>query len=126
MPLVAGPILLTVYLEQGQEFAARAVSAATVGIAPPLALYAVVFAVVSSRCGWVASVFGSWVAVLAADLALVRVELPATAGLGLAVLGLFGGNVVLRRWSRPLGRRSALRWWDRPARAAPPQPLCWS
>ena len=34
LPVVAGPILLILYLDQGSRFAAHAASAATLGIAP--------------------------------------------------------------------------------------------
>lgn len=71
LPIVAGPILLIVHLEHGSRFAAQAASAATLGIIP-LAVFAVVFAYASRRCGWLATLAVSWVVVLVIDLGLAQ------------------------------------------------------
>ena len=51
LPIVAGPILLILYLDHGSQFTAEAASAATLGIVP-LALFAVVIAYLSRHHGW--------------------------------------------------------------------------
>ena len=66
LPIVAGPILLIVYLEHGAAFAGRAAAAATLGVVP-LAVYAVVFALTTRRFGWVTSLLLSWLSVVLAE-----------------------------------------------------------
>lgn len=117
MPVVAGPILLIIYLEHGAAFASRAAAAATLGVVP-LALYAVVFALASRQFGWATSLLVSWLSVLVTDLVLVWVDLPVAVALGLAVLALSGANRVLRRLKVSSRPRSLPPWWDLPARAA--------
>ena len=60
LPIVAGPILLILYLEHGSRFAAAAAGAATLAIVP-LALFALIFAYVSKRHGWLLTLLASWV-----------------------------------------------------------------
>ena len=117
LPIVAGPILLIIYLEHGAAFAGRAAAAATLGVVP-LALYAVVFTLASRRFGWATSLLLSWLAVVVADLILVWVDLPAVVALILAALALAGANRVLRRMDVSSAPRSIPPWWDLPARAA--------
>lgn len=76
LPIVAGPILVVLYLEQGAAFAARATTTALLGIVA-LGAFGVVFAAVARRYPWAVTLGLSWVAVLAVDLALFRVRLPA-------------------------------------------------
>ena len=116
LPVVAGPILLIVYLEHGRDFTARAAAATTLGVAP-LAGYAVVFALVSRRCGWLPSLAASWSAVLLADLALAQVRLPAVTALAVAVLALLPAGWLLARLSSPAPPISRPPRWDLPARA---------
>jgi hypothetical protein len=63
LPIVAGPILLILYLDHGSGFAAAAARAATLAIVP-LALFALIFAYVSRNHGWLLTLLASWVAVL--------------------------------------------------------------
>ena len=84
LPVVAGPILLILYLEHGSRFAAHAARAATLGIVP-LALFAFVFGYLSRRHGWLATLAFGWIAVLVADLVLAQVDVPAVVALALAV-----------------------------------------
>ena len=60
LPVVAGPILLILYLDHG--FAAHA-RAATLGIVP-LALFALVFGYLSRGHGWLVTLAVSWIVVL--------------------------------------------------------------
>lgn len=117
LPIVAGPILLIVYLEHGRTFAAEAATAATLGVVP-LAVYVVVFAFATRSYGWVVSLLASWLAVIVADFGLAQLDLPALAALVLAVLALAGARLVVRRLGRG-SRGSGLvpPWWDLPGRA---------
>ena len=117
LPIVAGPILLIVYLEHGAAFAGRAAPAATLGVVP-LAVYAVVFALATRRFGWATSLLLSWLSVVVADLVLVWVDLPAVIGLVLAVLALSGANWLLRRMKVSPQPRPVPPWWDLLARGA--------
>jgi hypothetical protein len=116
LPVVAGPILLVVWLQHGAAFAAGTARAATLGVVP-LALFAVVLAGLSRRHGLVVTVLGSWLAVLTADALLTLVQVPAWLALVLALATLHGAGLVLR--GQPPGTPPPLRvpWWDLPARA---------
>ncbi len=116
LPVVAGPILLILYLEHGSHFAAHAARAATLGIVP-LALFALVFGYLSKRHGWLVTLAVSWVAVLGADLALAQVDVPAGLALALALLALHGASALLRRLGQPAPAALPAPWWDLPARA---------
>ena len=116
LPIVAGPILLILYLDHGSAFAADAARAATLGIVP-LAAFALIFAYLSRRHGWLVILLTSWVTVLVADLALSRVTVPAAAALLLALLALHGADALLRGMDQPLPPPVTTTWWDLPARA---------
>jgi hypothetical protein len=116
LPVVAGPILLILYLEHGSRFAAHAARAATFGIVP-LALFTLIFGYLSRRRGWLLTLAASWVVVLIADLVLAQVDVPAVVALGLALLALHGANALLRRLDQPVQAPLPTPWWDLPARA---------
>ena len=115
LPIVAGPILLILYIDHGSEFAANAARAATLGIVP-LAAFALIFAYLSTRHGWLVILLTSWVTVLVADLALSRIAVPAGIALLLALLALHGSGALLRRMHSPPPPAAATPWWDLPAR----------
>jgi hypothetical protein len=100
LPIVAGPILLILYLDHGSGFAAAAARAATLAIVP-LALFALIFAYVSRNRGWLLTLLASWVAVLLADLALAQIHVPAIGALLLALLALHAAGALLRRLGQP-------------------------
>jgi hypothetical protein len=116
LPIVAGPILLILYLDHDSEFAANAARAATLGIVP-LAAFALIFAYLSTRHGWLVILLTGWVTVLVADLALSRIAVPAGIALLLALLALHGSGALLRRMHSPPPPAAATPWWDLPARA---------
>jgi hypothetical protein len=116
LPIVAGPILLILYLDHDSEFAANAARAATLGIVP-LAAFALIFAYLSTRHGWLVILLTSWVTVLVADLALSRIAVPAGIALLLALLALHGSGALLRGMHSPPPPAAATPWWDLPARA---------
>jgi hypothetical protein len=117
LPIVAGPILLILYLDHGSSFAAAAARAATLAIVP-LALFALIFAYLSRRHGWLLTLLVGWAAVLLADLVLARFAVPAVVALLLALLALHGAGAVLRRLDEPAPVALPTPWWDLLARAA--------
>ena len=116
LPIVAGPILLILYLDHGSRFAAAAARAATLAIVP-LALFVLIFAYVSRNHGWLLTLLASWVAVLLADLALAQIHVPAIGALLLALLALHAAGALLRRLGQPPPSLVPTPWWDLPARA---------
>jgi hypothetical protein len=116
LPIVAGPILLILYVEHGSEFAAYAASAATLAVVP-LAFFALIFAYLSRRHGWLLTLMASWGAVLVTDVALSRIRVPAALALLLALLALHGAGALLRRLDQPPPALLPAPWWDLPARA---------
>jgi hypothetical protein len=116
LPVVAGPILLILYLDHGSHFTGHAARAATLGIAP-LAVFAVIFGYLSRRHGWLLTLAISWIAVLLVDLALAQVDVPAAVALVIAVLALHGASALLRRLAEPTPPTLPPPWWDLPARA---------
>lgn len=118
LPIVAGPILVVLYLEQGAAFAARAASTSLLGIVA-LGVFGLVFAAAGRRHTWAVTLGLSWLAVLAVDLALFRVRLPVVVGLVLAVAAVQAAAAVLRRRNTTDAPAAGPRpWWDLPARAA--------
>jgi hypothetical protein len=116
LPIVAGPILLILYLDHGSRFAAAAARAATLAIVP-LALFALIFAYLSRRRDWLLTLLTSWVVVLLADLGLASVTVPAGVALAVALLALHGASALLRRLDQPASVVVPTPWWDLPARA---------
>ena len=118
LPIVAGPILVVLHLEQGPGFAARAATTSLLGIVA-LAAFGLVFAAAARHHSWAVALGLSWLAVLVVDLALVAIRVPAPVGLVLAVVAVQGAAAVLRRRT-PVEGPAVTRypWWDLPARAA--------
>ena len=117
LPIVAGPILVILYAERGPMFAGRAADASLLGLVS-LGVFGVTFAAVARRLPWPVTLALSWLAVLAVDLALYRVHLPAAVGLVLAIAAVQGAAALLRR--RIPAAAPAVEhwpWWDLPARA---------
>jgi hypothetical protein len=118
LPLVAGPILLIVDLDHGAHFASRAAAASLLGLVA-LASFAVVFARVSRRRGWLVAVVAGWLAFLAVALGFSTVVLPAGAGLAIALAAYALAPRLMPPGSRrPASPRAELPVWDLPARAA--------
>jgi hypothetical protein len=116
LPLVAGPILLITTLQHGAHFGARVATASLLGLVA-LALFAVVFARVSQRRGWLAALLVGWLAFLLVALAFSTVAIAAGVGLVLA-----GAAYLLAPRLMPPAPVEApdlaeLPVWDLPARA---------
>ena len=123
LPLVAGPILAIIAVQQGPVFGARAAASALLGLVT-LVLFAVTVASVCRRTGWAASLLLGWVVCLLADAVAAAVPVPLPAALAAAIAAAVAGE----RWLAGAGRRlspgggrdpvTRLPWWDLPARAA--------
>jgi len=118
LPIVAGPVLLIVDLEQGGRFAARAATAALLGLAA-LAAFVVVFAQAARVGGWPPALIAGWAAFISLALALSRVTLATGAAFALALSAFAVAALLLPRASGA-GRAPTsvvLPAWDLPARA---------
>jgi hypothetical protein len=117
LPIVAGPILVVLVLEQGAAFASRAAGSALLGLVAT-GVFGVTFAAAARRLPWAATLAVSWVAVLAVDLALYRVRLPVVVGLVVAIGAMQGSAALLRRRTViAVAPPERWPWWDLPARA---------
>ncbi|MEV0714835.1 hypothetical protein [Asanoa sp. NPDC050611] len=117
LPIVAGPILLITCLEQGPRFGSQAAAAALLGLVS-LAWFALVFAWLSRRFGWLPTLLVAWASCLVLDLLLARLTLGPW--WGLPVVLVVGWAVTRLMPPDPPGtdRQVAWPWWDLPARAA--------
>ena len=85
LPLTSGPVVLFLALEQGPAFAARAAQGTLLGIIS-LALFCLVYSLLSRHAGWFPCVAVSWSVFFAVTFALDRITAPALlAFLGAAV-----------------------------------------
>ena len=116
IPIVAGPILLIIWLEHGGPFAAQAATAATAANVA-LAVFALALILLVGRMSWWLALLLTWVAVLAVDLGLARVPVPAWVAFVAAILSLHAVQWVLRRQSTDTVAATRMPWWDLPARA---------
>ena len=117
LPIVAGPILFITYLDHGRRFVSRAASASLLGLVS-LALFAVVFALLSRTRGWASTLAIGWSACLVTDLALSSLRLPAVAGLCVSVVATGTALRVMSVKEAGADRPApSLPWWDLPARA---------
>lgn len=103
LPVVAGPIVLFIALEQGPAFAARS-AVATLAGETSLAAFCVVYAAAALRTPWWASTLLGWAAFLASTLVLDALD-PSLAGA--AALALAAPVAVLALTPRPLVARRA-------------------
>lgn len=114
LPLVAGPVLFFLAVEQGDQFAATAAHATLVGIAG-VAVFGVVYGWVSLATGWPGSLLVSWAAFGGASVLLHAVPWTSAGALSVAV-----ASFLLARWLLPRARRAPAPFvppaWDLPLR----------
>lgn len=115
-PLVAGPILLVITLQQGHDFGARAARGSLLGIAA-LAAFCVVFARASPRLRWPRALLAGWLAFALVGAAGSRLDAPPLLGLAAALGSLALARVLLGRDDGLPIARSAPPAWDLYARA---------
>jgi hypothetical protein len=87
LPIVAGPIVLIMTLEQGRSFGAHAAGATLLGLVY-VALFCLIYAHASRRFGWLLCVSAAWVQVAISTWVLSRVELSLPASFVLVLLTL--------------------------------------
>lgn len=117
LPIVAGPILLITCLEQGARFGSRAAGAALLGLVS-LAWFALIYAWLSRRFGWVPTLVIAWAGCLLLDLALSRIPLGPWSGLPTVLVVAWAVTRLLPDDPPGDHGRVAWPWWDLPARAA--------
>lgn len=116
LPLVAGPTLLFFALEQGEAFAARAAAATLVGLVG-VAAFGVVYARVSRRHRWPASLLLGWGAWALAVVPLSRLSWSLAPAALAAVLSFWAARLGLPRSTGPAAA-PARPAWDLPLRMA--------
>jgi hypothetical protein len=84
-PVVAGPIVLFIALEQGTAFAERSAAATLAGLGS-LAAFCVAYAVTASRLSWWGSTLVGWLAFLVATLVLDRLAPALPASIAIALI----------------------------------------
>lgn len=116
IPLVAGPILLVITLEQGRDFGARAARGSLLGVVA-LAVFCVVFARVAQRRGAFGSLLTGWLAFAAVGAAGAEWDAPPVAGLVCALAALGAGYALLGEAAPSVDEPRRPPSWDLPARA---------
>jgi hypothetical protein len=116
LPLVAGPVLFFLALEQGDRFVARAAEGTLAGLAA-VAAFAVVYAWVAVARPWWVCVLVGWSAFALLTGALQAVNSTAASGLALA-LGAFGVAPFLLPPLPDAPIPAAAPAWDLPLRMA--------
>jgi hypothetical protein len=119
LPLVAGPVLVFLSIEQGPAFAARTAEATLAGLVA-VAAFALGYARTAVHRPWWASLAAGWLAFFAATAALHAVPwrpltgfAAAVAGFGIALIALPRARAAVRtlpapRWDLPLRMAAAL------------------
>lgn len=116
LPLVAGPVLFFLALEQGDAFVARAALSTLAGLAA-VAAFAVIYSWVAMARRWWVCVLVGWTAFAALTVALQAVPWTAVSGLALA-LGAFGVAPFLLPAVPDAPVPAAAPAWDLPLRMA--------
>jgi hypothetical protein len=116
LPLVAGPTLLFLAIEQGEAFAARAALSTLVGLVG-VAAFGVAYGWAALRWGWPRSLLAGWIAFVVVTVLAQTVAWTPTAGL-LATLSAFalGTRVLPAERGRPTPFVPTM--WDLPLRMA--------
>jgi hypothetical protein len=97
LPVVVGPILLAIAVEQGNAFAADAAEGSLFGLLS-LTAFMLAYAWSALRVSWLPALFAGWVAFAVATFALEGVALGPVAALVVVVLAF-----VLTEWVLPSG-----------------------
>jgi hypothetical protein len=116
IPIVLGPILLIVTIEQGEAFGADAATSALLAMLA-LAVFVVVFERAGRTVRWDLTTLLGWAAFLAAALLVSRIEPAPLVALVVAVCSFAAAIAVTPPPREPAGRTTPPPWWDLPARA---------
>jgi hypothetical protein len=99
-PVIAGPIIYFLYLEQGVDFARAAVVSAIAGVVP-LSSFCFIYAWSSRRFHWLSAILVSWAGYWAIAVVIVKLELSLLPALLLAVITVAG-----QIWTSPKHRET--------------------
>jgi hypothetical protein len=114
LPLVAGPTLFFLAVEQGRGFAAEAALSTLVGLVG-VAAFGVVYGWTAVRCGWALSLLASWAAFVVTTILAQAVSwTPALALLATLTAFAVGARVLPRERGRVLPFAPPV--WDLPLR----------
>ena len=116
IPIVLGPILLIITIEQGEAFGADAATSALLAMLA-LAVFVVVFERAGRTLRWELTTLLGWAAFLAVALLVSRIEPPPVVALVVAVCSFAAAIAVTPPPREPAGRTTPPPWWDLPARA---------
>jgi hypothetical protein len=107
LPVVAGPILLVITLEQGEVFGARTARGALLGVVA-LSAFCVAFAVAATQARWPAALLMGWAAYAGVAACASRWDAPPVAGLASALAALLAARAFISTRTHtdvPLRRR---------------------
>jgi hypothetical protein len=116
IPIVLGPILLIITIEQGEAFGADAATASLLAMLA-LAVFVVVFERAGRTLRWELTTLAGWGAFLVVALAVSRLDAPLAAALALAVASFAAAIAVTPPPRAPVGPATSPPAWDLPARA---------
>lgn len=105
-PVIAGPIIYFLYLEQGADFARAAVISAVAGVMP-LSSFCFIYAWSSRRLHWLAAILVSWVAYWLIAAAIVKLELSLVPALLLAIVTVISQILASPKHRETLGLTKA-------------------
>ena len=94
LPIVAGPIVFFIGMEQGEAFAAGAARATIAGLAS-LAVYSLVYCRAALRTGWGPSLLAGWAGFFLSTFLLNRLALTLPQSVGIALIALAGAYFLL-------------------------------
>jgi len=94
LPVIAGPIVFFIGMEQGEAFAAGAARSTIAGLAS-LAVYSLVYCRAALRTGWVPSLLAGWTGFFLSTYLLNRLPLTLPMSIMLALSALVGVYLLL-------------------------------
>ncbi|MGE5283722.1 MAG: hypothetical protein ACM3OG_02005 [Actinomycetota bacterium] len=94
LPIVAGPIVFFIGMEQGEAFAAGAARSTIAGLAS-LAVYSLVYCRAALRAGWAPSLLAGWAGFFLSTVLLNRVPLTLPVSIALALAALVAAYLLL-------------------------------
>lgn len=115
IPFTSGPIALFLALDSGLHFAAQAATAILAGTVSQAA-FAVAYAWVALRAGWISSLAAATAGFLAVTLLMTAVPLDPIPTFAIAIASLVLAIAVMPRRRTTGVETRPLPWWDIPAR----------
>jgi hypothetical protein len=117
IPVVAGPILAIITIEQGREFGSQAARGALLGVVALAAFCAAFARAAAAGRSWPLSLVLGWLAYAAVAAVLSRVGVPPVPGLAIALAALVLAAVVIGAPPAVAAVDRRPPAWDLPARA---------